>query len=248
MADTNLVRTFREFVTYSINVPLLIEQTVMDGGALHSLYKGGPPAQPAATSPVTLRAKAVVLYERTFRMSTSAYCTRWTPSHISDCSSVVSKGNVRWDEFRSLELSIAQFTTNLPYVSRQSRQGSPSNNEVDFVNIYALIFASSIHLHRGLADSNPASYEKCLVAANSMTSSVRDLSDGDYDFLDPIISVRHSYVSCDPSMVFICIGASRIAGERRLMCIFACWPHHRHRRSNARSMLSIRSWMFLSSL
>ncbi|EMD34354.1 hypothetical protein CERSUDRAFT_117232 [Gelatoporia subvermispora B] len=145
--------------------------TVMDGGALHSLYKGGPPAQPSATSPVTLRAKAVVLYERTFRMST-----------------MVSKGNVRWDEFRSLELSIAQFTTNLPYVSRQSRQGSPSNNEVDFVNIYALIFASSIHLHRGLADSNPASYEKCLVAANSMTSSVRDLSDGDYDFLDPIIS------------------------------------------------------------
>ncbi|OCH90663.1 hypothetical protein OBBRIDRAFT_730443 [Obba rivulosa] len=141
--------------------------TFTDGATLRSLYKEGPPIQPPAVSTVTLRAKAVVLYERTFRMSTS---------------------NVRWDEFRSLELSIAQFTANLPFVNRQSRQGSPPNSDVDFFNIYALIFAATIHLHRGLTESSPASYEKCLVAVNSMTSAVRELNDSDYDFLDPIIS------------------------------------------------------------
>ena len=37
----------------------------------------------------------------------------------------------------------------------------------------------------------PASYQRCLFAATSITSMIRELNDGDYSFLNPIISVRN---------------------------------------------------------
>lgn len=52
-----------------------------------------------------------------------------------------------------------------------------------------MMHAATIHLHRDFLEIIPASYQRCLVAANGMTSIIRELSDGDYDYLDPIISV-----------------------------------------------------------
>ncbi|KAJ2985092.1 hypothetical protein NUW54_g10267 [Trametes sanguinea] len=51
-----------------------------------------------------------------------------------------------------------------------------------------LIHAASIHLHRDALETEPQSYQKCLWAANAMTSLIRSLQDNDYDLLCPIIA------------------------------------------------------------
>ncbi|THH13887.1 hypothetical protein EUX98_g9672, partial [Antrodiella citrinella] len=67
-------------------------------------------------------------------------------------------------------------------------QGPFSLNEIDLFVIHTLIHVSMLHLHRDLAKTQAVAYEKCWIAANNVISLVRELNDGDYDYLDPINS------------------------------------------------------------
>lgn len=69
-------------------------------------------------------------------------------------------------------------------------QGPFSLNEIDLFVIHTLIHVSTLHLHRDLAKTQAVAYEKCWIAANNVISLVRELNDGDYNYLDPISSVR----------------------------------------------------------
>lgn len=53
-----------------------------------------------------------------------------------------------------------------------------------------MIHVSMLHLHRDLAQTQAVPYEKCWIAATTVTSLTRELNDGDYNYLDPTISVR----------------------------------------------------------
>ena len=65
-------------------------------------------------------------------------------------------------------------------------------SDVELASIHIMMHATTIHLHRDFMDKLPASYTKCLVAANAMTSIIHDLGEPDYDYMDPIVSVSAS--------------------------------------------------------
>ncbi|KAH9926098.1 uncharacterized protein B0H18DRAFT_1085062 [Fomitopsis serialis] len=123
-----------------------------------------------AGSNVTLRAKAVMLFERTARFASS------------------SRSESDWAGQRSLEMSLAQFSANLPGISRHTNQFVPTRADGDLVTIHTLIYTATIHLHRDHIETQTPSFEKCLYAASSVAALVRELNEDDYAFLDPINS------------------------------------------------------------
>lgn len=86
-------------------------------------------------------------------------------------------------------MSLSQFASNLPVIGLAAGQTPFSLAEIDLFVIHTLINVSTLHLHRELAQTQPVPYEKCWIAANAVTSLVRELADSDYNYLDPIISV-----------------------------------------------------------
>ncbi|KAI0333191.1 hypothetical protein GY45DRAFT_1320144 [Cubamyces sp. BRFM 1775] len=114
-----------------------------------------------------LRVKAIALFERTARFSAA-------PS--------------KDDSHYSLEMSLSQFTTNLSNLSNQQYGLSYLISNADLVDMQTLIHAATIHLHRDALETQPQSYQKCVWAANAMTSLIRSLPDNDYDLLYPIIA------------------------------------------------------------
>ncbi|TCD63276.1 hypothetical protein EIP91_005766 [Steccherinum ochraceum] len=121
----------------------------------------------------TLRAKAVALYEKTYRLTSSTSAT---------------KVDGYWIEHRALEMSLSQFAANLPLIGMASGQNPLSLADIDLFVIHTMIHVSTLHLHRDLAKTQAVPYEKCWIAANAVTTLVRELSENDYNFLDPIIS------------------------------------------------------------
>lgn len=106
------------------------------------------------------------------------------------CITASVKSDSYWVEHRSLEMSLAQFSVNLPCIgSINGAQVPLSGTDVELVNVHTLIYAATIYLNRTLADVQPTSYEKCLIAASSITALIRQLGVQDYEFLDPISSV-----------------------------------------------------------
>ena len=86
-------------------------------------------------------------------------------------------------------MSLSQFASNLPCIGLASGQNPLTLAEMDLFVIHTMIHVSTLHLHRELAQTQAVPYEKCWIAANNVMSLVRELSDSDYDYLDPIISV-----------------------------------------------------------
>lgn len=91
-------------------------------------------------------------------------------------------------------MEITQFGASLPPLASSVYQDHLSANDIELVSVHTLLHASTIHLHRDLIMMHPASYQRCLVAANAITSMIRELNDGDYSFLNPIISVRNPHI------------------------------------------------------
>ncbi|KAI0927943.1 hypothetical protein AcW2_004110 [Taiwanofungus camphoratus] len=152
--------------------PVPMVEMPMDTGVsnMSSSLDDGFPRCSFSSSTLTLRAKAVMLFERTSRFSASS-----------------SYDREHWSEQRSLEMSLAQLSANIPHINRPNHF-LLSDDDIDLVGIHTLIYAATIHLNRDFIETQPSSYEKCLISANSVTALVRNLSDNDYDFLDPINS------------------------------------------------------------
>ncbi len=86
-------------------------------------------------------------------------------------------------------MSLQQFEANLPPVAAPLYYDHLEPSDADSMSIRIMMHTSTIHLHRDFLEVNTTSYERCFVAANSMTSITRELNDGDYDYLNPIVSV-----------------------------------------------------------
>ncbi|CAL1703325.1 unnamed protein product [Somion occarium] len=136
-------------------------ETVWPAPPDDSISSGGgtlPRFDPVNPYP-TLRAKAVALFERTFRMASASV-----------------KGNLYWAEHRGLDMSLFQFAASLPPMGLTACLGIIPLDELDLLTVHTLIHVSTIHLHRDLSDSTPSSYEKCVVAANTTCwSTVADV-------------------------------------------------------------------------
>ncbi|KAI0668420.1 hypothetical protein C8Q78DRAFT_258081 [Trametes maxima] len=115
-----------------------------------------------SASTAALRAKAIALYERTARFSAA-------PN--------------KDDSHYSLEMSLMQFLTNLG-----NQQYGLYIETFDLVDMQTVIHAATIHLHRDALETQPQSYQKCVLSANAMTSTIRSLADNEYDLLCPIIA------------------------------------------------------------
>ena len=139
---------------------------------------------------MTLRAKAVMLFERTARFACE--CPRVLqrmPADAGGSFAASSRSESDWAGQRSLEMSLAQFSANLPGISRHANQFAPTRADVELVTIHTLIYTATIHLHRDHIETQTPSFEKCLYAASSVAALVRELGEDDYAFLDPINSV-----------------------------------------------------------
>ncbi|KAI0781442.1 fungal-specific transcription factor domain-containing protein [Trametes elegans] len=136
----------------------------LDNGLLQA-FPGAHLSGSASTA--TLRAKAIALFERTARFSAAP---------------------TKEDSQYSLEMSLTQFLTNLSNLSNAQFGMSFLVDSADLVDMQTLIHGATIHLHRDTLETQPQSYQKCIWAANSMTSMIRSLADNDYDLLCPIIA------------------------------------------------------------
>ncbi|KAL4243896.1 hypothetical protein ABKN59_011044 [Abortiporus biennis] len=123
-----------------------------------------------------LRAKAVAMFERTFRMSS-------TPV----------KGDAFWSEHHTLATTLVHFSNFLPAIGLSNAQPL-TRSSVDLLTIHTMIYVSTILLYRDHLDNNEF-YQRCLVAANAVTSLILELGHDDYDYLDPISSTCWSYVA-----------------------------------------------------
>ena len=143
---------------------------------------------PGSVTVAALRVKAIALFERTARFSAGTSHHACAPTHEFTSNRCTAPN--KDDSHYSLEMSLSQFTTNLSNLSNQQYGLSYLISNADLVDMQTLIHAATIHLHRDALETQPQSYQKCVWAANAMTSLIRSLPDNDYDLLYPIIAVR----------------------------------------------------------
>jgi len=131
-----------------------------------------------------LRAKAAALYERTFRLASgmlSFQIDLWVLLTIIPAS---HKNDAFWAGYRSAELAVKRFSMSLPsFVGYEAWRNQPPLIDVDLFTIHTMVHVSTIHLQ-----GDPPEKETC-EAVNSILSLIRQLNDGDYEYLDPILSV-----------------------------------------------------------
>ncbi|KAI0692217.1 hypothetical protein BC835DRAFT_82085 [Cytidiella melzeri] len=120
----------------------------------------------------SLRARSVALFERTYRFSSRTFQT----------------DGAYLEDHRQLGLFLSQFTANLPPLSSLMCKDHLSAEDVSLLSIHTLTNAAIIHLHRDFLEHHPLSYQMCTLAAHSITKSIRELNDTDYEYLNPILS------------------------------------------------------------
>ncbi|GJE88002.1 C6 transcription factor domain-containing protein [Phanerochaete sordida] len=119
-----------------------------------------------------LRAKATTLFERSYRLA----------------AKTMDNDDLFWRQQNSLDLELIQFGANMPQLSSSVYQDQLSRNDLELVSIHTLLHASTIHLHRDLLTVSPPSYHRCVGAAEAITGMIKELNEGDYAFLNPMIS------------------------------------------------------------
>lgn len=94
------------------------------------------------------------------------------------------KNDAFWAGYRSAELAVKRFSMSLPsFVGYEAWRNQPPLIDVDLFTIHTMVHVSTIHLQGDSPEK-----ETC-EAVNSILSLIRQLNDGDYEYLDPILSV-----------------------------------------------------------
>lgn len=118
-----------------------------------------------------LRAKATTLFERSYRLA----------------AKTMDNDDLFWSQHNALDCELIQFRANMPQLTSSVYQDQLSQNDLELVSIHTLLHASMIHLHRDLL-MLPTSYHRCVGAAGAVTGMIKELNEGDYAFINPIIS------------------------------------------------------------
>ncbi|KAK7035854.1 adenylate kinase [Favolaschia claudopus] len=121
----------------------------------------------------SLRAKAAALYERTYRLASSA-----------------KKTDAYWADHHSAELALQRFSLNLPvFVGYEAWRTQAPLIDVDLFAVHTMLHVSTLHLYKDAL--SPETFH----AGNSILALIRQLNDGDYEYLDPILSACWSTVA-----------------------------------------------------
>lgn len=137
----------------------------------------------------TLRVKAAALYERTYRLASGRH--RLASSQISTRISIEShylatkKNDAYWADHHSADLALQRFALNLPaFVGYEAWRTQTPLIDVDLFAIHTMMHVATLHLYKD------ALGRETLHAGNSILALIRQLNDGDYEYLDPILTVR----------------------------------------------------------
>ncbi|KAK7037528.1 hypothetical protein VNI00_011020 [Paramarasmius palmivorus] len=122
-----------------------------------------------------LKAKAAALFERTYRLA-----------------SVSNKNEAYWNEHNATLLALQRFTQSIPFfVGYEAWRAQAPFLDVELFTVHTLVNVCTIHLHGGAVpslDMDMSTGSLPLQAANYIMSLIRQLSQGDYEFLDPLLS------------------------------------------------------------
>jgi len=114
----------------------------------------------------TLRVKAAALYERTYRLA-----------------SATKKNDAYWADHHSADLALQRFALNLPaFVGYEAWRTQTPLIDVDLFAIHTMMHVATLHLYKD------ALGRETLHAGNSILALIRQLNDGDYEYLDPILT------------------------------------------------------------
>ncbi|KAJ7494467.1 hypothetical protein B0H11DRAFT_2004760 [Mycena galericulata] len=113
-----------------------------------------------------LRAKAAALYERTYRLA-----------------SATKKSDAYWADHHSAELALQRFALYLPaFVGYEAWRTQAPLIDVDLFAVHTMMHVATLHLYKDALGG------ESLHAGNSILALIRQLNDGDYEYLDPILT------------------------------------------------------------
>ncbi|KAF7359165.1 adenylate kinase [Mycena sanguinolenta] len=148
------------------DVPLLGEPST---NTVSTLFEHQPMLNlgPDAIFMPALRAKAAALYERTYRLASSA-----------------KKSETYWADHQSAGLALQRFGLNLPaFVGYEAWRTQAPLIDVDLFAVHTMVHVSTLHLYKDTF--SPEIFH----GANSILSLlIRQLNDVDYEYLDPVLS------------------------------------------------------------
>jgi hypothetical protein len=123
-------------------------------------------------STLALRAKASALFERADHLSAS-----WDPR--------MSPSTIFREEVHSMECTVARFMATL--VPLHQLDVTMPGDKQSLVVTHTLAHAALIHLYARFTHDDPVAYGKCLRSARACVDVIKHVSEGDFDFLDPIL-------------------------------------------------------------
>jgi len=119
-----------------------------------------------------LRAEAVTLYERAYRISSSSL-----------------RGELFWSERQEIGQALDRFSLVVPPVfGSDSLRTQPPWIDVDVLIIHAMVNVAYVYLQRDHLGKCMSASEVCLKAAHTISFHIRQLKEADFQFLDPTIS------------------------------------------------------------
>ncbi|KAG7086441.1 hypothetical protein E1B28_002395 [Marasmius oreades] len=122
-----------------------------------------------------LKAKAATLYERTFRLASAS-----------------NKTDTYWVEYNKTLHALQRFSSCVPFfVGYEAWRTQAPFLDVELFSVHTLVNVCNIHLHGGVVQSSEIDLSNGSVplqAANFIMSLIRQLSQGDYEYLDPLVS------------------------------------------------------------
>lgn len=162
-----------------------------------------------------LRAKAVALFERTYRLSSSTSIVHhgWWWMRLTCLLESFQTNDAFLQEHHRLDMSLSSTASGLPPLSSLMFQDHYSPTDIALLTVHTLMNSAIIHLHRDFLERYQPSYQRCVSAARSITKAVRELSDTDYEFLNPILSVSNSHTPSQGTHELIYHASDRLVGD-----------------------------------
>lgn len=143
-------------------------------------------AQPAGFSLLALRVKAAALYSAAARAAVN-WSTR-SASPAGSSSSPQAHSDVA-AMFAGLEFALSRFASTL-IPAHQLSAALPDEDRRTHVVVRTLLHAAMVLMHLRFARAGqPTSLDKCLRSARAAAMLARQLTDADYEYLDPAFGV-----------------------------------------------------------
>lgn len=95
-----------------------------------------------------------------------------------------------WDEFQSIESCVSRCFATLTSVPPRGTNLNGLSVRCSLVFVHTALLVCIILLHHALAVENADSRNKSLNAANQAVMMIGEVSDSEFEFLDPLLGVR----------------------------------------------------------